>query len=155
MNGNGERAIGPHGAAFYFSVAFFASLAGSMFAWGVFAVNGAPFPWRLVRTGVAVVFFFGALQSFERLLRPDKAQNRSSSLSGSARRRLRTACKSIVAVCITTFAGAALLRLAGGQYERDIAMDLQILCAALFFAGYSVADLCGERFSALLRASEL
>jgi hypothetical protein len=64
---------------------------------------------------------------------------------------MQTACKWVVAVCITAFAIAGLLRLAAGQYERDFATDLQILSAVLFFAGYCVADLSGERFSALFR----
>lgn len=132
MNGNGKQPVRPHGTGFYFGVAAFASLAGSVFTWGVFVANATSFPWRLVRTGVAIIFLLGAMQSFERLFRPEKAQSRSSSLSSLVRRRLRTVCKSIVAVCITAVAIAALLRLAGGQYERDLATDLQVLSAVLF-----------------------
>jgi len=151
MYGNGEQPVRPHGTGFYFGVAVFASLAGSMFTWEVFTTSGTLFPWRLVGAGVAIIFPLGAVQSFERLFRPERAQSRSSSLSNSARRWLRMVCKSVVAVCITAFAIAGLLRLAGGQYERDFATDLQILSAVLFFAGYCVADLSGERFSALFR----
>jgi len=140
MTGIGEEPVRPYCKGFYVGVAVFASLAGSMFTWGVFAPDGSPFAWRLVRTGVAIVFLFGAMQSFERLFRPARAQ---------------TVCKSAVAVCIIAFSIAGLLRLAGDQYERDFATDLQVLSAALFFAGFSVADFCGERFSGLLRNSEL
>ena len=83
-----------------------------------------------------------------------KAQDRSSALSRSTRVRLRTVCRSVVAVSIAAIAIATLLRLAGGQYERDFATDLQILSAVLLFAGYCVADVCGERFSAVFRTTE-
>jgi hypothetical protein len=151
MTGIGEEPVRQHRKGFYVGVAVFASLAGSVFTWGVFAPDGSPFARRLVRTGVAIALLFGAMQSFERLFRPARAQIRSSSLSSSTRRRLRTVCKSAVAVCITAFAIAGLLRLAGDRYERDFATDFQTLSAALFFASYCVADLAGERFSTLSR----
>jgi hypothetical protein len=155
MMGNRVQPVRPHGTGFYFGVALFASLAGSMFSWAIFAPSGAPFPWRLVQTGIAIIFLLGAVQSFERLFRPESAQRRSSALSSSTRRTLRTVRKSVVAVSITAFAAAAFLRLAGGEHEGDFATDLQILSAVLVFAGYCIADLCGERFSAPFRTCEL
>lgn len=154
MIDDGEPPVRPHGTGFYFGVAVFALLAGSMFTWGAFAPSGAPFAWRLVRIGVAIIFLFGAVQSFERLFRRERAQDRSSALSSSTRVRLRTVCRSVLAVSITAIGIATLLRLAGGQYERDFATDLQILSAVLLFAVYCVADVCGERFFAVFRTTE-
>ena len=109
MAANGEQPVRPHGTGFYLGVGAFASLAGSMFAWGVFAPDGTPFVGRLVRTGCAIVFLFCAAQSFERLFRPEKAQSRSSALSSSTRLRLRSVRRLVMAVSITAFAVAAFL----------------------------------------------
>ena len=63
----------PPGKVLYSGVGFFALPAGFAFTFGIFSKISIPFPWRLVRIGMAIVFFLGALQAFERLLRPENA----------------------------------------------------------------------------------
>jgi hypothetical protein len=135
----------PHGKLFYAGVALFALPAGTVFAFRIFAPGSMPFGWRLATAGVAMVFIFGALQAFERLLRPEIAHRRSSALSTSTRRKLRAARKAIVGMVFPGYCIAAIMLLTGGEHAQDVVSDLVILAGVLVFLACCLADLSGER----------
>jgi hypothetical protein len=140
----------PHGNAFYSGVGLFASMAGFAFTFGSFSKISIPFPWRLVQIGIAIVFFLGALQAFERFFRPERARERSCALSNSTRRKLRVTQKAVMGLAIAGFLAAPIMRAAGAHSS-----DFLILSSVFVFVGYCLADLCGERSSKVLQKIEI
>jgi hypothetical protein len=134
----------PHGKVFYIAVAVLASPFGFLFVWaasGKAILDGVPpntpMVWRAVQAGVAALFLIGAMQAFERWLAPARAQARSAAISNVTRARLLFLRSWLLGLGV---AASMLSIFRGGPIS-----DISVLVGVFFFAGYSVADLCGER----------
>jgi hypothetical protein len=137
----------PHGKGFYVAVAVFASLFGFLFVWGTFASGSlagvpldTPMVWRLVSVGIAAIFVIGAMQAFERLLAPARAQARSAAISDVARGRLLTLRSVLVGLGGIRYLIASVMHLVAGSRVANVFE----LSALFIFAGFVVADFCGK-----------
>ncbi len=140
-----ETGFSPHGRAFYSARAIFALLAGTVFIWGVFLSGSFPFLSRIFGVLLVVLFYLVSWQSFERLLRPKKAFERTGALSGNAHNRLRFVTKVMTIAFTTGLVISSAMRLIDHQRLRDVAGDIWIFGAALLVAAAFLADLNGER----------
>jgi hypothetical protein len=136
-----EAAGNPHGRVFYSLQVLVTSVFGVGFAVGTFTTDVALLPWRFGRAVLAAVFLFGALQGFERLVRPKVAQARSRALPASTRGTLNVTCKVIQGLSLIFLAGALMMRVSG---KRDLSIDLMELWAVLLFLRHCLADLAGD-----------
>lgn len=122
----------------YAAEGFAEALVALVFAWWTFAPDSASAGWRLVRAGIAILFGFGARQSFERWLRPEKTRELSE-LKRRVLEGVRVAAHAMAWISIIT---AAILRfLVESGPARDFATDLFILFAVFEFAAYYVREL--------------
>jgi hypothetical protein len=138
----------PHTKGTYVAVAVCASLSGLAFLWKAFArvsLAGRPLDtpvaWRLVQAGCGAVLLLGALLALERWLAPARAQARSAAISNAARRRLLLLSRALVGIGVATCIGNFAILVIWRGYVGDIS----VFGGVLIFAGYFVADLCGER----------
>lgn len=129
----------PHGKGFYIAVAVFASLFGCGFLWGAFV--DTPLVWRLAAAGLAAIFLIGAMRAFERLLAPARALARSAAISDVARGRLLGMRSVLVGLGVMGYLIAGVAHLVTGTRFAN----LSELSAVFMFAGFVVADFCGER----------
>jgi hypothetical protein len=138
----------PHGKGFYTSVAIVSGLFCCAFAWGASGkavLDGVrldtPMGWRLVQGGIAALFLIGAMQAFERWLSPVRALARSAGISDGARARLLGLRSLLLAMGVAGSMIDLFMRLFRGGHFGDIT----VLSGVCFFAGYLLADFCGER----------
>ena len=106
--------------------------------WGTFAREPVSVGRRLAGAGIAILFAFGARQSFERWLRPEKARALSD-LQGRVLYGVRVAAHGMAWISIIT-AGILRFLIESGP-ARDFATDLFILFAVFEFAAYYVREL--------------
>jgi hypothetical protein len=139
------ESVSPHSRRYYFTVSLLGPVAALAFFWGTFFAPQSPIPLRLAQFGIALVLLLGGIQAFERLRWPENARARSHSLPPFTRLVLGSVRKRVGEVCLAGFVASGLMRLFGGAQIRDLAADLGIVAAVLFFAGACLADLCGER----------
>jgi hypothetical protein len=134
----------PHGRVFYSVLAFVGLPMGCSLIWEVF-VPDTPLIVRLGRAFLGLMFLFGALQSIERLFRPEKAQARSQSLSSqSARQWLDLSRRILMGSAAVGVMPVVVLRLAGGQHNKDLATDFNMVALMLSASASLLADICGE-----------
>jgi hypothetical protein len=113
--------------------------------WGVLRFRDASLPPPLFGLALVAVFYLAALQAFERLLRPERAIGRTAALSGSSRKWLRIVSRAAAVTYYAAFVGGAVLDVAGGEYRRNLALDIGILSTLIVIFGSRLADLKGER----------
>jgi hypothetical protein len=138
----------PHGRGFYATVVIVSALFCCAFAWGASGkavLEGVrldtPMGWRLVQAGIAALFLVSAMQAFERLLAPARAQARSARISGAARARLLGLRTVLLGMGVAGSVIDVFVRIFRGGHFADIVVLSGVFC----FAGYLVADFCGER----------
>jgi hypothetical protein len=137
--------MAPHGRAFYSVTALFALLAGAVFMWGMFVSGSFPVASRLFGVFLVIVLYLGALQSLERLLRPEKARDRTAALSGSTRDKLRVVCKAMTTTFYAGWYVSVAMRLIDREHLRDLAGNISAVGWVFLLIGACLADLNGER----------
>ena len=143
-----------HGKLFYFFVALMAVLAASGFAYGT--VGAQNLIQRLLEALIALVFFAGALQAGNRLVRPANAERNATELSDSGRRRnagqkMRVTRNALVKIAWALFFVGAVMHVAQNENVSGAGSDMQVFAGVLLFAAWCLADLSGERLRILLR----
>jgi hypothetical protein len=133
--------MAPHGKLYYSTIALFAFLAAVLFSFATIRAKIS----SLFGAAVATIFLLGALQALERLVRSQRAIQRSQALSASTRRRLRIICEAIRVPAYAAYVIGFTVRLAGTGYLKGAATDTWLLGAFFFFAGACLADLAGEK----------
>jgi hypothetical protein len=136
--------MAPHGRTFYSATAFFALLAGTVFMWGVLRSEGTPAFSRLFGVFLVIICCMGALQSLERLLRPEKACRRTAALSDFAHHRLRATTRAMTTIYYAGWVVALALRLMDREHLRDLATDIWMVGAVALITAACLADLNGE-----------
>lgn len=129
----------PHGKGFYVTVAVFASVYCCGFVWGAFVDTSTL--WQVASAGVAAIFLIGTVQAFERLLAPARAQARSAAITGVARARLRVLSSVLLGMGVAAAMADFAVRVFWGGHLSYIS----VVFGVFLFAGYLVADICGER----------
>jgi hypothetical protein len=135
--------MNPHGRVCYSMIAILGLAMGSCLIEQIFAPD-TPLIVRLGRAFVGLIFVFGALQSIERLFRPEKTKARSQSRSQSARQWLGVSRRILMGSAAVGVVPVVVLRLAGGQHNKDLATDFTIVALALSLSASFLADICGE-----------
>ena len=135
--------MNPHGRVCYSVFAIFGLPMGSWLIEQIFAPD-TPLIVRLGRAFLGLIFLFGALQSIERLFRPEKAQARSQSMSISVRQWLDLSRRILMASAAVAVVPVVVLRLAGGQHNKDLATDFTFVALMLSSSAGLLADICGE-----------
>ena len=133
--------MAPHGGFYYSAVAVFSFAFGLLFSFATLRTG----PFSLFGATLSIILLLGALQALERLVRPERAIQRSSALSASTRRRLLIICEVIRVIAYAGFSIASIVRWLGSPPMKDAAKNAGELAALLFFIGSCLADLAGQQ----------
>ena len=139
----------PHGQAFYAAMALLGIVVACGFGYGTVAAPTNP--QRLVEALIALVFVTGAVEAIYRLVSPQKIHARSMNLSPVVRARLRLSRNILVRTAWVAFFVGILLHLSSSDTVSGAGTDMQVGAAVLWFAGWCVADYCGDQLGAFSR----
>jgi hypothetical protein len=140
--------MAPHGKLYFSAVAVFASLFGLLFSFATLRAGS----FSLLGAALSIILLLGALQALERLVRPEKAIQRSRALSASTRRILLTVCEVIRVISFAALFIVAVMHWLGSGAIKDAATNAGELAALLLFIGSCLADLAGQNL--FLRATQ-
>lgn len=116
-------------------------LVSALFAWGTFAAESISPGWRVLRAGIAILFFLGAIQSFERWRDPETEK----ALSDSVRRILQVSRVTVrIVAAVLALGGGFLCFLVATSPARDLATDLLIVFAILIFVDYCLGQIARD-----------